>query len=96
MSEDSGNASELLPCALDYLRSLHTDPDEFARRYPHTYAAFAALTCDQIEVLKTIGAALAEDAPKGDHHSAGADVVEDTDTADGAAEKLQKYLMAIH
>jgi hypothetical protein len=80
------------------LESLGSDPGEFRRRYPHTFEAFSDLTCPQIEVLNIMGAALALDNPKGDHYK-GADAVEDTANADAvedAAEKLNKYLFALH
>jgi hypothetical protein len=95
MPEDSGTESELLPCVVEYLGSLGSTPDELAQHYPHTYQAFAAMkTCDAIDVLNEIGAALALDNPKGDHHK-GADTGEDkTDAA--ASEKLNKYLNDIH
>ena len=93
MAEDSGTEPELLDCAVEYLKSLRTTPEELARRYPHTYQAFASLTCAQIDVLDTIGAALAQDDPKGDNHKNGDDV--DDETRD-AGDKLKKYLYVIH
>lgn len=98
MSEDSGTEAALRPCTVEYLRSLGTDPDELRRRYPNTYEALSNLTCPQIEVLNTVGAALAQDNPKGDHYK-GPDGMEDTpstDAAEDAAEKLNKYLFALH
>lgn len=95
---DSGTEAELLPCAIEYLDSLGSTPDVFRQRYPHTFEAFSGLTCPQIEVLKIMGAALAADNPKGDHYK-GTDEVEDTTGADAvedAAEKLNKYLYALH
>jgi hypothetical protein len=93
MAEDSGTEQELLDCAVEYLKSLGTTPEELARRYPHTYQAFASLTCAQIDVLDKIGAALAQDDPKGDNHKNGDDV--DDETRD-AGDKLKKYLYVIH
>lgn len=92
MAEDSGTEPELLDCAVEYLESLGTTPEQLARHYPHTYEAFAALNCDQINVLDTIGAALAQDDPKGDNHK-GAD---DADESLDAGDKLKKYLFVIH
>jgi hypothetical protein len=94
MAEDPGTEG-LQQCQLDYLASLGTDPDELKRRYPHTYDAFAALTCDEVDVLDKMGAALAKDDPKGDHHHKSADEAEDAAPADAPA-KLEKYLYAVH
>lgn len=98
MSEGSGTEAALRPCTIEYLRSLGTDPDELRQRYPNTYEALSNLTCPQIEVLNTIGAALAQDNPQGDHYK-GAEAAEDlagADAAEDAAEKLNKYLYALH
>ena len=92
MAEDSGTGTELLDCAVEYLKSLGTTPDDLARRYPHTYQAFAALSCDQIDVLDIIGAALAQDNPRGDNHKD----AEDADATRDPGEKLKKYLFVIH
>ena len=93
MAEDSGTEPELLDCAVKYLESLGTTPDYLARHYPHTYETFASLSCEQIDVLDKIGAALAQDDPKGDNHKNGEDV--DDETRD-AGDKLKKYLYVIH
>jgi hypothetical protein len=93
MAEDPGTEG-LEQCQLDYLASLGTDPDELKRRYPNTYDAFATLTCAQVEVLDKMGAALAKDDPKGDHHK-DSDAVGEDAAADAPA-KLAKYLMSVH
>jgi hypothetical protein len=94
---DSGTEAELRPCAIEYLESLGSDPDVFRRRYPNTFEAFSGLTCPQIEVLNTIGAALALDNPKGDHYKGtGEEDTADADAAEDAVEKLNKYLYALH
>jgi hypothetical protein len=92
MAEYAGTEPELLDCAVKYLESLGTTPEELARRYPHTYRVFAGLTCEQIDVLDSIGAALAQDTPKGDNHKDS----EDADATQDAGEKLKKYLFVIH
>jgi hypothetical protein len=45
-------------------------------------------------VIDKMGAALAKDDPKGDHHHTSADEAEDA-AADAQA-KLEKYLYAVH
>ncbi len=92
MAEESGTEPELRDCAVKYLESLGTTPDELARRYPHTYEEFAKLSCDQIDVLDRIGAALSQDDPKGDNHKdSGYD-----DPTQESGDKLKKYLYVIH
>jgi hypothetical protein len=92
MAEDSGTEPELLDCAVEYLASLGTTPEELARHYRHTYQAFAELSCDQIKGLDIIGAGLAQDDPKGDNHKPADDADERLDAGD----KLKKYLFVIH
>jgi hypothetical protein len=92
MADDSGTEPELLDCAVRYLARLGTTPEELARRYPHTYQEFAKLSCEQIDVLDKMGAALALDDPKGDNHKNG----EDADAMRDPGEKLKKYLYVIH
>jgi hypothetical protein len=92
MAEDSGTEPELLDCAVEYLASLGTTPSKLAQHYPHTYEAFAGLNCDQIKVLDKIGAALAQDDPKGDNHKNGGDA----DATQDSGDKLKKYLFVIH
>lgn len=98
MSEESGTEPPLRPCTVEYLESLGSNPEELRRRYPNTYEALSNLTCPEVEVLNTMGAALAQDDPKGDHHKdADADEAPGgADAAGGAAEKLNKYLYALH
>ena len=98
MGEDSGTGPELLPCAVDYLASLGTTPDQLARHYPNTYREFVTLSCDEIDVLDRIGAALAQDDPKGDNHKdpQDADATQDADMAQDPGDKLKKYLYVIH
>ena len=67
-------------------------PDELARRYPHTYDEFAKLSCEQIDVLDRIGAALSQDDPKGDNHKDS----EYEDPTQESGDKLKKYLYVIH
>ena len=93
MGEDSSTEPELRDCAVKYLASLGTTPEELARRYPHTYDALAALDCDGIKALDSIGAALALDDPKGDNHHKDADYADETSDA---GDKLKKYLFVIH
>ena len=92
MAEESGTEPELLDCAVKYLASLGRTPDELARHYPHTFEEFAKLSCDQIDVLDRMGAALAEDDPKGDNHK-DADYGDETEDS---GDKLKKYLYVIH
>ncbi len=93
MAEYSGTEPELLDCAVRYLASLGTTPEELRRRYPHTYQTFAELSCAEIEVLDRIGASLALDDPKGDNHKDGEDA---DDATRDSGDKLKKYLYVIH
>jgi hypothetical protein len=93
MPEDPGAAAD---CHERYFSARGKRLDEFKRRYPETYVAFMALSCDEVEVLNKIGKAL-EDQP--DVPSGGEDYAEDDvseDAAPNPAAKLAKYLYVIH
>ena len=92
MAEGSSAEPGLRDCTVEYLATLGTKPEDLARRYPKTYEALAALSCDEIKVLDNIGAALALDDPKGDNHKDAEYADETTDAGD----KLKKYLFVIH
>ena len=96
MSEGSGPKPQLPDYVVKYLASLGTTPDHLAQHYPHTYDVFATLMSPgEIKALDRVGAALAQDDPRGDNHK-DADAMEDADATQDPGEKLKKYLCPVH